>query len=160
MSASAHASTRCCWYHMIDRCRRPANDAYQHYGGRGIRVCRRWLKFENFLADMGPRPSAEHFIGRIDNNGPYSPKNCQWSTAAQQNRNSRANRLNWEKVARIRWLRFVSKLSYSQIASQMGIAVSHAKIRETKGRPQKRGSWFRVWSQAGYWQEPQDPDTH
>jgi hypothetical protein len=64
---------------MIARCRYPSQASYPNYGGRGITVCERWRKFENFLADMGVRP-AGHQIGRKDNDGNYEPGNAVWTT--------------------------------------------------------------------------------
>jgi len=55
-------------------------------------VCERWLKFENFYADMGPRPSSKHSIDRLDVNGHYEPENCKWRTCVQQNNNRRNTR--------------------------------------------------------------------
>lgn len=82
-----------CWIAIRSRCNSEANDHYADYGGRGIRVCERWNSFENFLADMGLKPSPKHSIGRKDNNGNYEPSNCRWETMSQQNRNRRGNRL-------------------------------------------------------------------
>jgi hypothetical protein len=62
------------------------------YGGRGIFVCDRWNKFENFLADMGTRPSSQHSLDRIDNNGPYAPENCRWTTIDVQIANRRKHK--------------------------------------------------------------------
>ena len=83
------------WASMITRCENPKANSYRNYGGRGIKVCRRWRKsFAAFLADMGPRPSREHSLDRYPNNdGDYKPSNCRWATRMQQSHNSRAVRM-------------------------------------------------------------------
>lgn len=78
------------WCSMRSRCRPLTDGGHIHYGGRGIRVCERWLhSFQNFLADMGPRPSSKHSIERIDVNGHYENGNCKWGTPKEQSRNTR-----------------------------------------------------------------------
>jgi hypothetical protein len=80
------------WRAMKDRCLNPRHSAYDRYGGRGVTICERWLTFANFFADMGPRPTPEHSLDRVDANGNYEPENCRWATDAEQNQNSRKNR--------------------------------------------------------------------
>ncbi len=77
------------WGSMKDRCYRPKNIRYAQYGGRGIAVCERWRdSFENFLADMGRKPSPRHQLDRYPNNdGDYEPGNVRWATLQEQRRN-------------------------------------------------------------------------
>lgn len=81
------------WHAMWQRCTNPNGKVYRHYGGRGIGVCERWKAFENFFADMGPRPSAAHSLDRIDVNRGYEPGNCRWADQKTQQRNRRNHRL-------------------------------------------------------------------
>lgn len=84
------------WAMMINRCTNPRASDYRHYGGRGIKVCDRWLygtctktAYECFLIDMGRKPTLKHTLDRIDNDGNYEPTNCRWATWTEQRRNQR-----------------------------------------------------------------------
>jgi len=86
------------WRGIINRCTDPNQPRFKDYGGRGIRVCDRWRhSFENFLADVGPRPEGSRngraifSLDRIDNDGDYEPGNCRWTTNTVQTRNARSN---------------------------------------------------------------------
>lgn len=77
------------WQMMKNRCLNENYPRFNDHGGRGIMICERWMVFENFLADMGERPSKKYSIDRKDNDGHYEPSNCKWSTMVEQNSNKR-----------------------------------------------------------------------
>lgn len=92
------SAERTLWGNMMSRCTNPKNKHFADYGGRGIVVCDRWrygeggrTGFECFYANMGPRPSSEHSIERLDNDGPYAPWNCIWALPVAQASNKRNN---------------------------------------------------------------------
>lgn len=86
------------WKLMKRRCLNPNHATYKYYGGRGVKVCERWLhNFPNFLADVGRRPSAKHTLDRIDNAGDYAPDNCRWVTMKTQCNNRRVQEPYWRK---------------------------------------------------------------
>lgn len=76
------------WMAMMHRCENPGRTSYADYGGRGISVCKRWQKFENFYADMAPRPKGLS-LERRDNRRGYCPSNCAWATGTEQANNRR-----------------------------------------------------------------------
>jgi hypothetical protein len=83
------------WNRMKQRCLNPQEPHYHNYGGRGITLCKRWEEsFDNFIADVGRKPTPRHSIDRIDNNGNYEPSNVKWSTQTQQCRNKRISKYN------------------------------------------------------------------
>jgi hypothetical protein len=102
------------WTHMKSRCQNEANQDYQHYGARGIKVCDRWQDFDTFYADMGDCPDG-HSIERIDVDGNYEPKNCKWIPKAEQPRNTRRTRyaiLNGERMI------------FSDVARALGVSTA------------------------------------
>jgi hypothetical protein len=122
------------WKGMHDRCECPSDKSFGNYGGRGIKVCLRWRNYENFLADMGRKPTKSHTIERIDVNGNYEPRNCKWATAAEQGRNTRGTKLTMEKARQIRALWKQQALSQAQIGRQFGVcreSISHIIYNQT-----------------------------
>ncbi len=108
MARNDETSAECnVWSRMKARCYNPKTSNYANYGGRGIKVCDRWRdSFINFISDMGARPSPNHSIDRIDNDGDYCPENCRWATLSEQNSNTRRNRFiefNGQKKTLSQW---------------------------------------------------------
>ena len=79
------------WYAMKARCSNPKNKCYNSYGGAGIKVCKRWYKFKNFLKDMGKRPAGT-VLGRHGDVGDYKPSNCSWQTHEEDTHTRREKR--------------------------------------------------------------------
>lgn len=92
LTTHGHSKTKIykIWTSMIQRCINTKYKEYKNYGGRGIKVCKRWLKFENFLEDVGEKPTGLS-LDRIDNNGNYCLENHRWATKIEQARNMRKN---------------------------------------------------------------------
>ncbi len=93
---------------MWDRCTRTGHPAFAQYGGRGITVCARWKRFENFLADMGERPAGMTLDRYPNHDGNYEFGNCRWATPREQGNNTRANRVltvNGESRTLTEWAR-------------------------------------------------------
>jgi len=118
------------WLSMKQRCLNKNRKDYEYYGGRGIKVCKRWLKFENFYADMGDRPKGKS-LDRIDNNGNYEPKNCRWATTIEQSNNKRNNvkiTYNGKTLTISQWARMIG-VDMRVIWSR--INVRHWSIKKT-----------------------------
>ncbi len=118
---------------ILSRCFRKADSNYPRYGGRGITVCQRWIEsVENFIEDMGRRPSPSHSIDRIDNNAGYSPENCRWATSKEQANNRRSSR--------IVTVEGVSK-TLAQWADQSGVDADTIGARLKRGWNAKSAVW-------------------
>lgn len=113
------------WSSMLTRCYNENSIHYKNYGGRGIRVCDRWLPenmgFENFVNDMGPRIDKSYTLDRIDNDGNYCPENCRWATIGQQSNNKRDSIIVFydEKRIFLTDICRILKLNYCRVAHQL-----------------------------------------
>lgn len=113
------------WQNMVARCSNSKLPFYKNYGGRGVRVCDRWKKYENFLEDMGVRPE-ETSIDRINGDLGYFKDNCQWADRKTQNRNIR-RKIDWAQAMTILT---VKNMSNKKLAEHYGICKSYvSKIR-------------------------------
>lgn len=130
------------WNSMKNRCSNPKIASFKSYGGRGIKVCERWQKFENFYADMGDRPSDNHSIERRNNNSDYSPENCYWADKATQAKNKRNNRFieaNGERLHLAEWARRLGCNPPAILARlATGMSEVEAVTKPIPGRPNSR----------------------
>ena len=121
--------TLSCWLSMIQRCTNPNNQAFRHYGGRGIKVSENWRSFPAFLSDMGEAPEGKE-IERIDNNKGYEKGNCNWATRKEQMRNTRRNRwFMWQGEMRIlRDIQIMENVPHSTLHAHLakGESISEA----------------------------------
>jgi hypothetical protein len=125
-----------CWKSMHARCENTNNPSYWKYGGRGIKVCRRWDTFKTFVDDMGKR-SIGLSLDRIDNNGNYTPDNCRWATGSQQCYNRTIGyKLMPADVRRIHKLWASDRTPQWKIAERFGVHQSEiSRVLSGKRRP-------------------------
>lgn len=113
------------WLEMKSRCLNPSKGCYKNYGGRGIKICERWINsFPNFLLDMGKKPTQKHTLDRMNVNGNYEPLNCRWATRAEQCENRRNIKL-FEINGRMQ--------TVTKWGMEAGINVSTLKARIRRG---------------------------
>ncbi len=113
------------WCGIKDRCNNETNKAYRYYGGRGIFISQEWNNsFEQFLLDMGKKPSPNHSIERIDNDGNYCKENCKWATRKEQERNKRSN-----VFIETKW----GKITLAEAAERTGIRPEIVYARRNRG---------------------------
>lgn len=109
----SNSPTHIVWMAMNERCNNKNHANYARYGGRGIQVCKRWKRFETFLADMGTRPAGMS-IERINNSKGYSPKNCIWASPRRQANNRRSNRFIIYRGEKLTVMQLSRKLGVSR----------------------------------------------
>lgn len=113
------------WSRMKQRCYNPNHSNYHNYGGRGIRVCKRWREsFSAFYEDMGPKPAPDYQIDRINNDGNYEPGNCRWITPTENLRNTRRTNLDHEKVNEIRKAYQAGGITHKELARRYRVGRS------------------------------------
>jgi len=126
------------WRKMRERCNAPGQHGYARYGGRGVTVCARWDQFESFLEDMGTRPSSEHSIDRIDNNGDYEPNNCCWASRSEQQSNTSRNRLLTYRGVTLTMAEWARRLGMNIQTLHMRLTSAGWSVEKALSTPVKR----------------------
>lgn len=131
------------WRKMIDRCENPNSHNYSYYGGRGIRICKRWRKsFETFLLDLGNRPTNGYSLDRIDCNGDYRPGNVRWSNCIDQANNRRSSvRLTYKGATKTiaDWADELN-MKYTTLHNRLKLGWTIDLCFTTPVKPARRGS--------------------
>lgn len=128
------------WHKMLERCLKAESSTYANYGGRGVKVCDRWLSIENFIQDMYPRTEGTT-LGRIDNDGNYEPSNCRWENVEQQSNNKRTTRLlthNGRTQSMSQWAREINVPVETLFARLKNKTVESALTMKATGRKGNR----------------------
>jgi hypothetical protein len=112
------------WNMMRARCNIPGTTGYEYYGGKGIIVCDQWNKFQNFIKDMGFRPTPLHTLDRKDVKGNYEPSNCVWATRKEQSRKRKYCKLSIEKAKEAKLEYYSTNISYKKLAKKYGVGAS------------------------------------
>ena len=133
------------WREMTQRCTNRNHKNWEHYGGRGVSVCDRWRVFENFLADVGNRPSAHHTLDRYpDNSGNYEPGNVRWATRKDQTRNRRETRtvtMDGQTRPLAEWCEILD-VPYKRVESRLRLGwTAEAALKEPKSTRVHRLNW-------------------
>ncbi len=128
------------WRGMLTRCYSKNHPSYKNHGSRGIIICDRWKRFENFHFDMGNRPTDRHCIERVDNDGNYDPSNCVWATYKRQQNNRRSNvhlTYNGLTMTISEWTDWLG-MSHGLIESRLHLGWSVEKTLTTPKRETKK----------------------
>lgn len=128
------------WSAMLARCNNTSDRNYKYYGGRGIKVCKRWLVFENFFADMG-EPETGLTLDRKNNGRGYTPRNCEWVSRSEQSRNKRTNvwvEVDGKKHVLVDALSLVGKTGAALHYQMRKFELSHQQVLN-KWQKQKKG---------------------
>lgn len=141
------------WEGMKQRCLNPNNPSYPNYGGRGIKISKRWLSFSNFYEDMGDRPSSKHSINRIDNDGDYCKANCEWADYVTQARNTTTNKVityNGETKCLAEWAEFFG-VPYKRFASRYQQGWSFEELTSDSANVDRFLTWDNRTQRLSQW---------